>query len=394
MATADRADCYAPFQSGAVVNFLPRVERLIFTCPIWGLAAALFGIMLCKTGIWAYPSQHLFLQVAQNPFVNPFTHPNDHYLLWNWLGPAIAWCVGATTPLAYFLLHLAMSLGFTGFFVWLAIRILPQRLARVSLVFFFLLPVSGTPYFWVGYDSLTLLLMVAALAAPRSIGLTLASGVALGLQHFEQGIFAAGGLLLANFLTPRPLRTNGLGSMSFAVCLLVGVAIGKLALIALFNVHGVVVNSGRLVWMRSHLDTLLLNFATSWVFVLYAIFGIGWLLAAKYLDRGRAAWPFFAGLLLIFSLLPIVEDTTRVFAITAFPLVCAFWLLDPKFLALFSDRSVALLLCLWVGMPWLWAWGGIPQLGVLPYDVAFASHALVGWPVLGDDLALWPFRAP
>jgi hypothetical protein len=37
--------------------------------------------MLCKTGVWAIPNQYLFLQMAQNPFVNPFFNSNEHYLL-------------------------------------------------------------------------------------------------------------------------------------------------------------------------------------------------------------------------------------------------------------------------------------------------------------------------
>jgi hypothetical protein len=287
-----------------------------------------------------------------------------------------------------------MSLGFTLLFVWLAMRALPPRLARMALIFFFLIPVSGTPYFWVGYDSHTLLLMTAALVASRSVLLTVAIPVALGMQHFEQGAFAAGGLLPATLLTQPSERQAGLRSVSFAASLMAGVVLGKLTLIAIFAGLGMVVNSGRLVWMMSYLDILFLNFMKSWMFVIYAIFGVGWLLAAKYAERGRKSWPFFAGLLLTFSLSPLVEDTTRVFAITAFPIVSAFWLLDPKFLTLFSDRSVARLLCLWLIVPWMGAWGGIPQLGVLTYDVAYVSHELIGWPSLKADMRLWPFRAP
>ncbi len=379
---------------------LRRIERFAFTCKLWHLAAALFAVMIFKTGIWAYPGQDMFLRIAANPFANPFTHPNDHYLFWNWLGPFVAWAVGATGPTTYFLLNLSLALATTFLFVRLAILRLPERQARLALIFFFVLPVSATPYFWVGYDSATLFLMVLALYWPRRSAVVFAIGVALGMQHFEQGAFASGGLLIARLLERRQGGASGsksgasLSTIRFPLALLGGVVAGKLALFAIFAQAGVVVNSGRLVWLISHLDSMLLNFAKAWFFVIYAIFGIGWLLAIQYADRGRRAWPFFAGLLFILSLLPVVEDSTRVFAITAFPLICAFWLLDERFLATFTDRHAAVILGIWLCVPWLWAWGGIPQLGVFVYDVRYIAHALTGWPDLPADLRYWPFRAP
>lgn len=378
------------------MSLLHRIERFAFTCRLWHLAAALFAVMVFKTGIWAYPSQDMFLRIARDPFVNPFTHPNDHYLLWNWLGPFVAWAIGATDPAVYFLLHLALSLAFTGLFVRLAIRRLPERQARLALIFFFVLPVSATPYFWVGYDSLTLFLMVLALYWPDRLAVVFGIGVALGLQHFEQGLFASGGLLLARLLARWQGQNDAapLGTIGFPLALLGGVVVGKIVLFAIFAQAGVVVNSGRFVWLMAHLDSMLLNFASSWFFVVYAIFGTGWLLAIACLDRGRKAWPFFAGLLSILCLLPVVEDSTRVFAITAFPLVCAFWLLDDRFLDSFTDRHVAVILGVWLCVPWLWAWGGVPQLGVFFHDLQYLSHAATGWPGLPADLRFWPFRPP
>lgn len=375
---------------------LRQIEHLVFKCPLWQLAAALFAVMVFKTGIWAIPNQDMFLRIARDPFVNPFTHPNEHYLLWNWLGPFVAWRIGATGATAYFLLHLALALAFTFLFVRLAILRLPERQARLALIFFFVLPVSATPYFWVGYDSVTLFLMVLALYWPRRLAVVFAIGVALGLQHFEQGLFASGGVLLASLIARRQgdAGTAALATTLFPLSLLGGVVTGKIALFAIFAQAGVVVNSGRLVWLASHLETLLVNFARSWFFVVYAIFGIGWLLALRYLDRGRKAWPFFAGLLSILCLLPVVEDSTRAFAITAFPLVCVFWLLDVGFLASFTDRQAAVILGVWLCVPWLWAWGGIPQLGVFVYDMHYLVHTVTGWPKIPNDLRLWPFRAP
>ena len=122
------------------------------------------------------------------------------------------------------------------------------------------------------------------------------------------------------------------------------------------------------------------------------MFRVGWLLTARYFDRGRKSLPFFAGLALILSPRPITESSMQAFAITTFPLVRALWLLDPRFPALFFGRNVAGLLCLWLLVPWLWTWGGMPQLGAFSYDLAYISHEPTGKPFVGDNHRPWPFR--
>lgn len=99
----------------------------------------------------------------------------------------------------FFIFHLGFSIAFTALFIKLVFSRLPERSTRIALILFALLLVSATTYFWVGSDSLTLLLLLLllllALSFPHSILMTLAIGIMLGMQHFEQAFFAVGGLL-------------------------------------------------------------------------------------------------------------------------------------------------------------------------------------------------------
>ena len=374
------------------MNTVSKLEQFIFEARVWKLLLVLALLILFKTGIWYIPIMHGSQLVAQDPFTNPFTqYPDAHYVVWSWLGPFLAWLVGATGKLEFFLLHLLFSLAFMVLFVKVAFDNLPQELARKSVILFSVLPVSATALFWVSYDSITLFLLMLALAFPRSLLLTAVFGVLLGMQHFEQGVFGAGALLFAVTLSQRQgyfLRY----SWKFCLAFLLGVIAGKLVMTGIFKYHEIQVNSGRMHWLREHLDFLLNLFVYHAHAILWSVLGLGWAVALRFSDWGRCSLPFFAALAGLCLLLPISGDQTRVLAIVTFPLLSAYWLLNLDFLSKISRREAAWLFVIWAMMPWSWVWDGVPKWSAFPYDVAFILHHLFGWFDIPADPNGWPFR--
>ena len=373
------------------MNALNQLEKFIFEAKAWKLILALVLLSLFKTGIWYIPIMHGSQMIAQNPFVNPFqADPNAHYVFWSWLGPFLAWLVGATSKGPFFVFHLLFSAAFTMLFMKVAFDNLPQAQARISVILFSVLPVSATAYFWVSYDSITLFLMMLALAFPRSLVATALAGLLLGMQHFEQGFVAAGGLLFAIAFSHRQgylLRY----SWKFCLALLLGTVAGKLLLVGIFDYHDIVVNSGRAHWVREHLDYLLSMFFFHIHAILWSVLGLGWLAALRFTDWGARSLPFFVALAGLCLLLPISADQTRVMAIVTFPLVTAYWLLNGDFLGKIRRVEVALLFALWAIMPWSWVWEGKPKWSVFPYDVAFVLHQAFGWFDVPANPSSWPF---
>ena len=361
--------------------------------PAWKLVLMILAAVLVKSGIWVIPTIESSRAIAANPFVNPFSDSSQHFLFWNWLGPFLAWVVGARSRLAFILFHLAFSLAFTFLFFRTVFSRFSDRTARSALVLFSILPVSATAYFWVGYDSITLFIMMFALAYPRHALVTLLAGIALGMQHFEQGFFAAAGLLSAAFLSKKydegPF-SDARYPVAFGVRLLLGVTVGKLALMALFSIFAISVNSGRILWLGEHFGLLVKMFYFHAQYIVYSVLGLGWLIAIKYADRGRRAVPFFLAIFGLCMLLPVSGDQTRVLAIITFPLIAVSWLLNEEFLETFSRTGIAIVLVVWAIMPMGWVWGGIPLWSVFPADVAVLSNALFGRPgIPGGDW--WPF---
>jgi len=373
------------------MHLTKKVEHFLFESPTWKLLAVVCVLWLVKTGIWTYPNPPALWAMAQNPFANPFTNPDEEYVMWSWLSPWLAWLTGATTMPRLFALALAQAVAFTFLFVRVTLNSLPRDLARTAIVLFAMLPVSTTAYYWVGYDSLTLLLMMAVLAFPAAPLVTLGAGLLLGMQHFEQGFLGAAGLSAALFLSRRQGYPLPYG-LKFCLLLLGALVAGKLALVGLFRHYDIHVASGRMVWVREHLGGLVSNFFLHAHAVVWSLLGLGWLAAARFAEWGRRSLPFFLVLGALGLLAVVTADQTRVVAIVTFPLLMAYWLRNPDFLSRLARREVALVFILWAVMPMSWVWLGVQKWSVFPYDVAYVLHQAFGWFALPDNLALWPFE--
>jgi len=367
-----------------------RIKNFIFLSERWKFILTLSAITLFKTGIWYIPNLDTSRAIAQNPFVNPFTDPNRHYLFWNWLGPFVAWLIGATGKSQFFAFHFVFSIAYTLLFAGIVFASFSDEAARSAIVLFSILPVSATAYFWVGTDSITLFLMLLALAFPQARALTFAIGILLGMQHFEQSFFAASGLLFSVFLSNRQGYTLRY-PLRFCVFLLLGVIAGKLALVGIFKYHAIEVNSGRMYWLREYLGFVLIYFFFHFHYILWSVLGLGWMVAVRFMDWGRNSIPFLMTLAGLCLLLAVSADQTRVLAIITFPLVAAYWLLNRDFLERLSKSEVSLLFSIWVITPWGWVWGGTPKWSVFPYDIAYVLHRMFGWFDVPGDPALWPF---
>jgi hypothetical protein len=376
------------------MRVLERLQEFIYQAPRWKLVMALLLATLLKTGVWFMPNLDSTALIASNPFVNPFTNPDAHYLLTSWLGLYGAWLVGATSERLLFCYFLLFSMLFSALFMRLLLTRLPDAAARSALVLFTLLPVSGTAYFWVGIDGITLCLMtVALLLRDRSPPLLLLTGILLGMQHFEQGLFSFGAVMVALLLGrlwPDQGTDRGVAgyNLRWACCVLAGVILGKCVLQLLFQQFGLHLNSGRLYWLRQHLPALLGQTLLHLHLVLWSALGLGWVLVLAWLERGKPARPLLLALAGLLLLLPISGDQTRVLALVTLPLLSVYWLLNPHFLAGLNRTLVSALFGLSLLLPWSWVWEGLPRWSALPFDIALLLQRFGVWP---ETLRVWPF---
>jgi hypothetical protein len=369
---------------------LTAAERVVFAWPRARFLALLFALMFVKTGVWHFPAINLSISMARAPFTPAIADPSSQFIMTSWLSPFVAWCLGATSDGAFLLLHLGFSIAFTALFVVHCFSQFDDRTARSAMVIFAALPVSTIAYFWVGIDSLTLLLMLGALMTRHRPVVASLLGFLLGLQHFEQAVVGFGALSAATFLAIRfgekelfPLRTG--------VVVVLAICAGKLALMGLFHMNDVV-TTGRIGWAATYLSNLLSQFWLHSQVIVWGMLGLGWLVVLRYLDQGRSGVILAGTLLALLPVLVLVADRTRVMANVTFPLLFAHWLSNRTFLEALSRREVAGLFVLWAVMPLTWVGGGEPRWSVFPYMLVYAANQLFGWFTLPtENIAEWPF---
>lgn len=350
----------------------------------------LLFVAVTRTGIWYIPNIETWRPIARDPFANPIADHRYHYLVYNWLSPFLAWIFRATDRLPFVLLHLGFSVAFSIVILTAVFRLLSDRDARIAAIVFFVFPVSTTAYYWVGPDSLTLLLLASVVALRHKPILTSCVGVLLGMQHFEQAACATGALLIAATLARWRGRDVQLRLWP-VVTALAGVVVGRGLLGVIFRASDVEVESGRGYWVRELFPTLVESVATNPHMVLFATLGLGWIVLARYLLSGAAALPILVPLGLSLCLVVLTFDQTRVVSIVTLPLVLVFLVLNEDFIGAISRRFALGLLLLWVATPWVWTLGGSPQTTVTPYTVGYVVGNTTGLFDPPED-PYWPFH--
>ncbi len=363
--------------------YFKKVENFIFLSSKISFSLLTIFLMLLKSGIWVMPTFEQSFIIAQNPFTNTFTD-GEHFLFWNWLGPFIAYMIGIKHFFLYFIFHLFFSISFLLLFIELCFKNLTERNARVALIIFLALPASFTSFFWVGYDSITLFLLLLSFRYRRNIFILLPVGILLGMQHFEQSFFASFGIFMSvvfNFLYNKKITKQIL----FPFILLCGVIIGRLLLQIIFNYYGIHINNGRLNWLQNHLSFLLNTFLLHFYTIIWSIFSLGWIVLLKYIKFKNKSLTFLIALFLVSLIVIISGDQTRVIAIITFPLLLYYILLNDEFLFTITNQEVSIFFLTWLIMPISWVWGGKGMWSLLPYDLKLVAslikHGNIHWSV-------------
>ena len=371
------------------MRLLDVIENFIYQSNRRRFVGFVLALSFFKAGVWYIPNLDSSWVISLNPVSNPFTDPLSDYLMWNWLSPFLTWRLGIHSEQSFLYFHLLFSIAFTCIFIVRIWAQFQERDARTSLVIFAALPVSATAYFWIGMDSVTLLLMLLLLLVRRHAWIAMPIGVLLGMQHFEQGLVAFGALVLASLLS-LCLKTRSEYSISWATASLAGVIFGKIVLLVIFSHYGIHVNTGRLYVLQSYSRQCLGEFYYRWQYILWSVCGVGWIAVAKYIEQGKATAPFVISLCGLTLLLPLVQDQTRVLAIVSFPLLTTFLLLNLRFLESLHGRLTSAIFGLWVVIPYPWVWRGVPRVSISSYDIAYILHRLFGWFHVPPNQPQWP----
>ena len=354
----------------------------------------IFIILIFKVGIYYHPALWNLLEIAKDPFNNVFLNePNKHYLFNSWLGSYLAYLLNLNTKIGFFLLHLSFSIAFIFLFISFIKSKLPSRYFKKSLIIFFVFPVSTTSFFWVGYDSLTLLLMTIILIYPKYLIFIFLLSIGIGLQHFEIGFFAALSILIFNLSEVLFLKKKIINNYNFKFLFFIflGLFVGKIILLYIYS--GMEINSGRLYWIKNSLPHLLYNFYFNFYNIIWFSLGIGWLVVIKYLFENENYLSLLLSLISLLLILPVVDDQTRVFSVSSYMIITIYIISNLNFLKKINNTEIAIIFLIFILFPYGWVWQGDPRQSMFAYDLAqFINYFFDIFNNPVKSSTIWPFE--
>lgn len=355
--------------SRAFAALSDRAASVVLDAPVPVLVVLLAASVLLKSGMGKYPAMGAELVILRVLPGKPVLPAGYEFLMSSLAGPILGRLLGIRRPPAFAAMHLVILL--IGIAVLMAV-IRARRGGRAQRLVLLALAASQLPammLWWLGsYDVFTFLL-TSALVLAQTWPVLLVLGIALGLFHFEQGLFVALGLLALG-------RRRGLSTGKRAACMLGGLVLGKLALTRYLAAIGM--RQGRFTYLLfgtqdsgSHWDM----FIDALPMLAYSLLGaagvwlalVWWRVGASWLQTWRAV------AVLAVMLVPAIytHDQTRVYAVLSWPILLALTLFVERRA---TEEEIRML-------------SGRTLLAVLVLPVVFVFQVRSVWPL--GTAALW-----
>lgn len=141
------------------------------------------------------------------------------------------------------------------------------------------------PFYWLGMDGMTLLLMLIVMLTFFS-SWTILPAIFLAWQHFEQGIvafaFLLGTLVLAAIFS---YDNNALQHLKIVTRIIFGLLIGKTFMVLWFHIAHIELAGGRYMWLKTQANEFINQWEAGWPYILFSLFGVGWVLILKNIKK-------------------------------------------------------------------------------------------------------------
>ncbi len=357
------------------------------------LAILLLIISLFKTGVWYHPALWNMLEIAKDPFNNVFGNEvNKYYLYSSWLSPFIAYLLNLNTKISFFIFHLFLAIFFLVIFIFLIKKFVNEKHQKKSLIIFFIFPVSMTSFYWIGYDSLILILLTLTLLYYKNLFVIILCSLGIGLQHFEIGIVSISVLLVCKILEKLFYKKdqNIKLSFTFIIIFLLGLILGKVILYEIYSSEDL--TQGRLNWIYNALLHLIYNFYFNFYNIIWFSLGVGWILILKFFFETKYKYPFIISIFLILFILPIVDDHTRVYSACSFMLIVYYIICNNNFLKTIKNTELSFIFLIWIMFPYSWVWQGDLRSSMFNYDLAYVLNYF--FDIFNNEIessTIWPF---
>ena len=350
-----------------------------------------FLLAIIKSGVWVFPAIYASFLVSQDPFSQPFSNPDDQYLMTTWFASFFANLLGIRALSDFIGLHFVFAiLAILLIFRYAKSKTDKETRSR-TLLLFAILPAVSTVFYWVGMDSFTMLVMAVFLNLRTRVLPALAIGLIGGLHHFEILVVSSASLLIYELFRTKSFFKE----KSFRACasLILGLVSGKLLLNLMFRLNDVVVSKNRtdigLDGVISNLE-LLEHYG---ILIYWSMLGPVWFLVAyACYKKNREVIALVISLAIPMIAVLFVRDSSRVLQLTSFLPIAVGLLSNKAILKTLTPKQLRYLWIVWILTPWVWIWQGIHG-SVSLYTLKFLQSKLFGIDAIpaSVNITMWPF---
>lgn len=351
-----------------------------------------FVLVIGNSGVWFMPNLNLQFMVSQNLLKISFDDPNAHYIFFNYFEPLLYALMGGKSLTGYVVYTLLITALFLLIFIFWFVSYhgknisLDQNKLFVAITF----PVFMIPFYWIGMDGMTLLLILLVLININRVKIALLFSFMLGLQHFEQafiGFAVLLGTLLTHYAVSR--HKSSLDILKTVTFILLSIVSAKLMLMLFFHYMDVGLSGDRNSYLKNNIYLYFRMWKNSWPIILWTLFATGWLFVVLNLKK---LWPLLVAVLITFLLTAIVGDQTRVGIIVLFPSLFYWVFMNKEIWSSLSQKAVVIIICSYLFMPIIVVWGEAHIGNLWKYDRTITQQVYnSGFQLEKLDL-LMPFR--
>jgi hypothetical protein len=262
-----------------------------------------------------------------------------------------------------------------------------------SKAYAFLAFVPGliTIFYWIGMDSLTILLLSLGIRYMNSRLTLLVLGTLSGLHHFEISSIAIISLFVYETLLQRTLKPST--RLVNVFTWLLGVFSGKLLLGFIFRANDVNIEQSRIGYGLKELSANSFVVRTYAPIVYWSMFGALWLVVfGLFRLRNRNSIAFAVALTIPCTVVLFVRDQSRVLQLTSFVLVNIAIVLNNEVLKSLSPRFTTAIIVVALLIPWIWVWQ-VPRSSILTFTLRYLASRYLHWDVapVSPNITMWPF---
>lgn len=319
----------------------------------------LIALQVVKNGVLLQPNFDLaVVAIARDPFQSFADFPDGaRYVTTSFFMPLLLHTLGIESAGLMVAMHVIAAGSFLAV-IYLCTRTLADASARMAaLTFLGASPVIPASFNWLGYDTITLLLLALMVLAAGRLSVVFVLSILLGSQHFEIGLTALVAWGVASIAVP---KKHPICRPRFVMVSLLGTVLGRISVALIHAMNKAPLQNDRIGTATNLYRRAVSAFVSEPFSLLWSILGIGWFALAVLLIKSKSyqRLAILASVVFLWLIAGSTLDASRVGIVSSFLLLFGLIVHNEDVLKSLRHKDILIALLVFILIPRIWIWEG------------------------------------